>query len=53
MPHLIHELVTDRIQTLHREAAEHRMASRIQRVQRARRNVRRAQERLHRALSQA
>ncbi|MDA0636524.1 hypothetical protein OUY22_24175 [Nonomuraea sp. MCN248] len=50
-PYLYHELVKDRIRTLHREAEEHRMAARITRVRKARRDVRRANERLSRALS--
>lgn len=52
VPYLSHELVNDRIQTLHREAEEQRLATRIRRVQRARRSVERANERLTRALSQ-
>ncbi|MFC7592842.1 hypothetical protein ACFQYP_60875 [Nonomuraea antimicrobica] len=51
MPDLIHDLVNDRIQTLHREAAEQRLILRVQRVQRARREVKRANDRLRRALS--
>ncbi|MFG1948073.1 hypothetical protein [Nonomuraea sp. NPDC048826] len=50
-PYLYHELVNDRIRTLHREAEEHRVATRIARVRKARRGVRRANERLNRALS--
>ncbi|GAA4098772.1 hypothetical protein [Nonomuraea soli] len=50
MPYLYQELVVDRIQTLHREAEEQRLISRMSRVQRARRDVRRATERLNRAL---
>ncbi|NRQ37173.1 hypothetical protein HII36_35855 [Nonomuraea sp. NN258] len=50
MPYLFHDLVNDRIQTLHREAAEQRLASRVNRVQRARREVQRANDRLRRAL---
>ncbi|MEU4576828.1 hypothetical protein ACBI99_29345 [Nonomuraea sp. ATR24] len=50
-PYLYQELVNDRIQTLHREAREYRLAARISRVQRARRGVRKANERLLRALS--
>ncbi|NUR26112.1 MAG: hypothetical protein HOV83_09745 [Catenulispora sp.] len=53
MPYLFKDLVNDRIQTLHREAAEHRLASRVQRVERARRSVERAHARLTRALSRA
>ncbi|GAA3110250.1 hypothetical protein GCM10020001_030810 [Nonomuraea salmonea] len=51
VPDLIHDLVNDRIQTLHREAAEQRVILRAQRVQRARRGVTRANERLRRVLS--
>ncbi|MEV4178704.1 hypothetical protein [Nonomuraea sp. NPDC049709] len=51
MPDLIHDLVNDRIQTLHREAAEQRLILRVSRVQRARREVKRANDRLRRALS--
>ncbi|GAA3682408.1 hypothetical protein GCM10022224_053500 [Nonomuraea antimicrobica] len=51
VPDLIHDLVNDRIQTLHREAAEQRLILRVQRVQRARREVKRANDRLRRALS--
>ncbi len=50
-PYLYHELVNDRIQTLHREAQEQRLAARVSRVQRARRRVQRANERLSRVLS--
>jgi hypothetical protein len=50
-PYLYHDLVNDRIRTLHREAEEQRLAARIRRVQRARRGVQRANERLKRALS--
>jgi hypothetical protein len=49
---LFHELVNDRIQTLHREAEEQRLALRVSRVQRARRDVKRAHDRLRKALSQ-
>lgn len=52
VPYLYHELVNDRIQTLHREAEEQRLVARIRRVQRARRGVERANERLSRALRQ-
>lgn len=48
--YLFHELVNDRIQSLHREAEEYRLASGIRRVQRARRSVQRANDRLRRAL---
>ncbi|MEV0591490.1 hypothetical protein [Nonomuraea cavernae] len=51
LPYLYHELVSDRIQTLHREAEEQRLISRIRRVRQAERGVRRANERLSRALS--
>ncbi|MCK2212987.1 hypothetical protein MF672_004135 [Actinomadura sp. ATCC 31491] len=50
MSHLIHDLVYDRIQTLHREAEEERLALRVKRVQRARREVQKANDRLRRAL---
>ncbi len=50
MPYMYQELVNDRIQTLHREAEEYRMVSRLKRVQRARRDVQRANDRLRRAL---
>ncbi|WP_188192395.1 hypothetical protein [Nonomuraea sp. SYSU D8015] len=52
MSDLIHELVNDRIQTLHREAEEQRLALRVSRVERARRGVRKANDRLRKALSQ-
>ncbi|MEV0151143.1 MULTISPECIES: hypothetical protein [unclassified Nonomuraea] len=52
VPYLSHDMVNDRIQTLHREAEEQRLISRLQRVERARRQVRRANDRLRRALSQ-
>ncbi|MBB5774579.1 hypothetical protein [Nonomuraea jabiensis] len=51
MPDLIHDLVNDRIQTLHREAEEQRLIARVMRVQRARRRVQRANDRLREALS--
>ena len=51
VPYLYHELVNDRIQTLHREAAEQRLILRVSRVQRARREVKRANDRLRKALS--
>ncbi|GGO82037.1 hypothetical protein [Nonomuraea cavernae] len=51
LPYLYQELVSDRIQTLHREAEEQRLISRIRRVRRAERGVRRANERLSQALS--
>ncbi|GAA2831316.1 MULTISPECIES: hypothetical protein [Nonomuraea] len=51
MPDLIHDLVNDRIQTLHREAEEQRLILRVTRVQRARREVKRANDRLRQALS--
>ncbi|MEW9553431.1 hypothetical protein [Nonomuraea sp. NPDC050783] len=50
MSHLIHDLVYDRIQTLHREAEEERLALSIRRVQRARRQVQKANTRLREAL---
>ncbi|WP_171074697.1 hypothetical protein [Nonomuraea basaltis] len=52
MSDLIHDLVNDRIQTLHREAEEQRLALRVSRVQRARREVQKANDRLRKALSQ-
>ncbi|AQZ68912.1 hypothetical protein BKM31_52225 [[Actinomadura] parvosata subsp. kistnae] len=51
VPDLIHDLVNDRIQTLHREAEEARLILRVTRVQRARREVKRANDRLRQALS--
>jgi hypothetical protein len=51
VPNLIHDLVNDRIQTLHREAEEQRLILRVTRVQRARRQVRRANDRLREALN--
>ncbi|MEV0587339.1 hypothetical protein [Nonomuraea sp. NPDC050310] len=51
LPHLSQELVRDRIQNLHREAEEQRLIARLERVRRARRDLRRATERLHRALT--
>ena len=51
VPSLYHELVNDRIQTLHQEAREQRLVARISRIQRAQRRVQRANERLSRALS--
>ena len=51
VPNLFHDLVNDRIQTLHREAAEQRLILRVSRVQRARREVKRANDRLRKALS--
>ncbi|MFB9621654.1 hypothetical protein [Nonomuraea helvata] len=51
MPDLIHDLVNDRIQTLHREAEHQRLILRVSRVQRARREVKRAHDRLREALS--
>jgi len=50
-PDLFHELVNDRIRTLHREAREQRLVARASRVQRARRQLKRANERLVRVLS--
>ncbi|MER7501845.1 hypothetical protein AB0L05_01215 [Nonomuraea pusilla] len=49
-PNIFHDLVNDRIQTLHREAEEQRLAMRLSRVQRARREVERANARLRQAL---
>ncbi|WP_193319071.1 hypothetical protein [Nonomuraea phyllanthi] len=51
MPDLIHDLVNDRIQTLHREAEQQRLVLRISRVRRAQREVLRANDRLRKALS--
>ncbi|WP_165975073.1 hypothetical protein [Nonomuraea deserti] len=51
MPDLIHDLVNDRIQTLHREAEEQRLIARVRRVERARRGVKRANDRLRKAMS--
>ncbi|GAA3233041.1 hypothetical protein GCM10020216_052820 [Nonomuraea helvata] len=51
VPDLIHDLVNDRIQTLHREAEHQRLILRVSRVQRARREVKRAHDRLREALS--
>jgi hypothetical protein len=48
---LIHDLVNDRIQTLHREAEEQRLILRVSRVQRARRQVQKANDRLRKALN--
>ncbi|MBB6344838.1 hypothetical protein ACWGH8_41205 [Nonomuraea muscovyensis] len=53
MPYLYHDLVNDRIQTLHREAEEQRLVSRIRRVQRARRKAQQANDRLSRILREA
>lgn len=50
VPYMYQELVNDRIQTLHREAEEYRMVSRFKRVQRAQRDVQRANDRLRKAL---
>ncbi|MFI7444194.1 hypothetical protein [Nonomuraea indica] len=50
MPHMYHDLINDRIQTLHREAEEQRLVSRIRRVQRARRKAQQANDRLSRIL---
>jgi hypothetical protein len=49
--YLHQELVGERIRVLHQEAAEYRLASRIQSVQRARRRAERASARLRHALS--
>ncbi len=51
IPYLYQDLVNDRIQTLHREAEEQRLINRLRRVQRARRKVQRANERLRHALT--
>lgn len=53
MPYMFQNLVNDRIQTLHREAEEQRLVSQFRRVQRARRNVKRANDRLRQVLSTA
>ncbi|MEV0587338.1 hypothetical protein [Nonomuraea sp. NPDC050310] len=45
------ELVSERMHTMHREAAEQRLLNRVRRVERARRDLRRAADRLHRALT--
>lgn len=52
VPYLFHDLVNDRIQTLHREAEEQRLVLRISRLARARRDVKRANDRLRKALNQ-
>ncbi|GAA3027825.1 hypothetical protein [Streptosporangium longisporum] len=44
------ELVRDRIQTLHREAEEHRRAAGLQRLRRAERDAERASARLRTAI---
>ncbi|PZG16757.1 hypothetical protein C1J01_20160 [Nonomuraea aridisoli] len=49
MPDMIHEMVNDRIQTLHREAAEYRLVERVRRVQRARAQVQRARAKVKQA----
>ncbi|MEQ4716924.1 MULTISPECIES: hypothetical protein [unclassified Nonomuraea] len=51
MPDLIHDLVNDRIQTLHREAEQQRLVLHVSRVERARRQVKRANDRLRVALT--
>lgn len=51
VPDLFHEMVNDRIQTLHREAAEERLALRLRRLQRARLEVARANQRLREVLT--
>ncbi len=48
---LYKELVDERIQGLHQEAAEHRIASRVRNVQKARRQAERASARLRAALA--
>ena len=50
MTYMYQEMINDRIQTMHREAEEYRVAARIVRLQRARREVQRAGERLRRVL---
>ncbi|MEU6999382.1 hypothetical protein [Nonomuraea sp. NPDC046570] len=50
MSYLHQELINDRIHTLHREAEEYRLASRVLRLERARRDVQKATDRLRRAL---
>jgi hypothetical protein len=45
-PYLYHDLVNDRIRTLHREAEHQRLVNRLRRLKRARRNVQRANDRL-------
>ncbi|MEV4379032.1 hypothetical protein [Streptosporangium sp. NPDC049644] len=50
LPSMQEELVRDRIQTLHREAEEHRRAAGLQRLQRAQRGAERASARLRTAL---
>lgn len=52
MPYMYQDLVMDRIQTLHREAEEQRLVSRLRRVQKLRRSVERANDRLNHALNQ-
>ncbi|WP_235854555.1 hypothetical protein [Nonomuraea aridisoli] len=42
-------MVNDRIQTLHREAAEYRLVERVRRVQRARAQVQRARAKVKQA----
>ncbi|TQS24699.1 hypothetical protein [Microbispora sp. KK1-11] len=49
--YLHQELAHERIRTLHREAAEERLAGRIKSVQRARRQAERASRRLSSALA--
>lgn len=49
--YLYQELVDERIRTLHREAAEERLANRVMNVRRARRRAERASERLANALA--
>jgi hypothetical protein len=50
-PHMVQELVHDRIRTLHREAEEQRLVSRLQRVRKARKQAERASKRLRDALA--
>ncbi|MCW2878038.1 MAG: hypothetical protein JWQ95_2138 [Sphaerisporangium sp.] len=51
MPYMHQELVRERIQMLHREAEEQRLANRIKRVRRARKQAERATVRLRQALA--
>jgi|GEM_PF-1511295 len=50
LPSMQEELVRERIRTLHREAAEHRRAVGLQRLQRAQRAAERASARLRSAV---
>ncbi|GAA3822581.1 hypothetical protein GCM10022226_48790 [Sphaerisporangium flaviroseum] len=51
LPYMHKELVRDRIQTLHREAEEQRLANGIMRVNKARKQAERASMRLRHALA--